>query len=604
MSPTHMLTSISEELVVKPRRCCDNCQRAGNFIAKQLQLSRMPDADAHSSAHLHPIYVKASKSDTIRLGSLADLQANQDCTCCQSIVSALAEKDLAPQSQLHRREAELSWDGDVFSCTLRCHDINDMRELQLRLTALPGDLDGSDPGSFAYWKYKRLMDVNKIDITVIQAWIESCDRLHGPGAQSIAPLLSTSELPWLYLIDLERQCVVKVDTAQSPRYMALSYVWGGVDMLKTTTSNLQTILQPGALLDGRDMKGPKLAQTIVDAMGLARKLGCPFFWTDCICIVQDDDDERTMFLNGMASIYANAYLTIVAGEGSNGHAGISGVGSCSKPRDVFYSEMRFPGHTLSVGPTRELKHAIYCKNNEWATRGWTFQEAYLSRRLLVFTSVVSFHCQKQTNVEWDWNPHGLGTDYWTDRTSFVGNVPDWPDVRQFIKVAKEYSHKRLSFDDDVLYAFAGVTAVLKRAFHSAFHYGLPEVFFDASLLWESDWTRPKTPQLRKTQKLSLPSWSWVRIKGPIKTRVWQLFAEDLYKDTSFSDIYELKPRVQWWKTSAAREAAAAVAASKPITYRYFDSHASMPPGWDPPTSRTPRRNRSDARYSPTLSPDA
>lgn len=471
------------------------------------------------------------------------------------------------------------------------------------MTKLPSDLERMDPRSVPYWKYNRLIDVNKIDTTIIQGWIETCDRLHEPGARSIAPLLSASELPWLYFIDLERQCLVKVDTAQSPRYIALSYVWGGVDMLKTTTENLEKMQQPGALLDSQEMKEPKLAQTIVDAMVLARKLGCPFFWTDCICIVQDEEDpdqkqnvDRTMFLNGMASIYANAYFTIVAGEGANGNHGIPGIGRCSKPRDTLCSEMRFPGYTLSLGPNCEITPALYCTGKVWSTRGWTFQESYLSRRLLVFTSVASFHCQKHTSIEWDVKPHGIGSS-WVDRTSFICNVPNWPDISHFTRVATEYSQRRLSFDDDILHAFTGVTTVLNQSFHSGFHYGLPEVFFDASLLWESDWTRRDPPQIRKTQKLSLPSWSWVRMKGSINTTVWRVFAEDFYKDTSVRDIYELKPRVQWWKKSSKRET------FKLIKYQYFSSHASMPPGWNSPPRQREYDHRLDVTYSHTSSPD-
>lgn len=92
-------------------------------------------------------------------------------------------------------------------------------------------------------------------------------------------------------------------------------------MLKTTTENLGKMLQPAALLDGQNTKGPELAQIIADALDLARKLGCPYFWIDCICIVQDEKAERTMFLTGMASINGNAYLTIVAGEGAGGNHG-------------------------------------------------------------------------------------------------------------------------------------------------------------------------------------------------------------------------------------------------------------------------------------------
>ncbi|KAL7899072.1 hypothetical protein HDV64DRAFT_249531 [Trichoderma sp. TUCIM 5745] len=142
------------------------------------------------------------------------------------------------------------------------------------------------------------------------------------------------------------------------------------------------------------------------------------------------------------------------------------------------------------------------------------------------------------------------SDDWVDRTSFARNIPNWPDINHFTRVAQGYSQKHLSFDDDVLHAFAGVTTVLNQSFHSGFHYGLPEVFFDASLLWESDWRRPEPPRIRKTQKLSLPSWSWVRVKDSINTAVWELFAEDFYKDTSTKLLYELMPQVVWWKTES------------------------------------------------------
>ncbi|KAL6822220.1 phosphotransferase enzyme family domain-containing protein [Trichoderma camerunense] len=383
-----------------------------------------------------------------------------------------------------------------------------------------------------------------------------------------------------------------VDTAQNPQYIALSYVWGGMEMLKTTSENLEKMLQPGALIDGQGTKGPKLAQTIVDAMDLARKLGCPFFWTDCICIVQDDEEERTMFLNAMASVYANAYLTIVAAEGADGNYGIPGIGRCSEPRDTLWSEMHFPGHTLLLGRDCDATPTVYGKDKPWSTRGWTLQESYLSRRVLVFTSIVSFHCQKHTSCEWDLAPHGMRRGF-IDRISFVCNVPNWPYIGHYLDVVRDYSRKNLSFDDDTLHAFAGVTTVLKQSFHSGFHYGLPEVFFDASLLWEPDWLNPTPLQLRKTEKLLLPSWSWVRTRGPIKTRIWRYFAEDFYKDTSFRNIYELKPLVQWWKTRPQGEA------PKLITYQHFSNHASMPPGW---TFRGAGR-RSDAKYSHSSSPD-
>ncbi|KAK4063424.1 uncharacterized protein Triagg1_9444 [Trichoderma aggressivum f. europaeum] len=136
----------------------------------------------------------------------------------------------------------------------------------------------------------------------------------------------------------------------------------------------------------------------------------------------------------------------------------------------------------------------------------------------------------------------------------------------------------LSFDDDVLHAFA-------------------EMFFDASLLWEPGWEYPTPPQPRKTQTLLLPSWSWVRTRGSISTSVWQNFAQNFYKDASSKNIYELQPRVQWWKLSSLG------GASKRIKYQHFSNHASMPPGWDPPTFQAGLDRRDDFKYSHTLSPD-
>lgn len=583
---------------------CKSCQYAGNFILTRPLINRIPDDHTYDTADM--------KHDTISLGRLADLQANESCICCQSIFSALegrvvSQGRVLTRGQLYDWKAELCWNGDVFHCILYCRKHNETVALKLRASNLPSEPEVFNSRFFSYDKYARLMDVYNIDTTIIQEWIKTCDCLHGPESQKTASSLPATKLSWLYLIDLEKQCLVKVNTAQRPRYIALSYVWGGVEMLKTTSENLDKMLQPGALIDSQGIKGPKLARTIVDAMDLARNFDCPFFWTDCICIVQGPDqeeiNERTMFLNEMASIYANAYLTIVAAEGADGNYGIPGIGRRSEPRNTLWREMRFPGHTLSLGPSGDVRPALYGKGKTWSTRGWTFQESYLSRRLLVFTSIVSFHCQKRTSCEWDFTPHDISrrwadifADHFVDRTSFICNVPNWPNIRHYIDVVREYSRKSLSFDNDILHAFAGVTTVLNQSFHSGFHYGLPEVFFDVSLLWEPDWRNSTPPQLRKTEKLLLPSWSWVRTKGSIQTNVWQVFAEDFYKDTSYKGIYELKPRVQWWKVSSQG------GASKPIKYQHFSNHASMPPGWDPPTFISGIYRRHDIKYSPTLPP--
>jgi hypothetical protein len=143
-TPTHLPLPESTQVRANSDangRYCGNCQCVGNFILTRRLQNQIPDTHAYGLAdhkvHGKPYYKK--QHDTIRLGNLADLQANQDCICCQSIISALLEQGVATQGQLQSREAELCWDGGIFSCTLHCHDRNYIEALQLGLTKLPSD---------------------------------------------------------------------------------------------------------------------------------------------------------------------------------------------------------------------------------------------------------------------------------------------------------------------------------------------------------------------------------------------------------------------------------------------------------------------------------
>jgi hypothetical protein len=57
-----------------------------------------------------------------------------------------------------------------------------------------------------------------------------------------------------------------------------------------------------------------LPRTIQDAISVTRRLGVRFLWVDALCIVQDSINGQDWIdeSSKMASIYGNAYLTIVA----------------------------------------------------------------------------------------------------------------------------------------------------------------------------------------------------------------------------------------------------------------------------------------------------
>lgn len=374
-------------------QCCEKCQEAGEFI--KAQLSRPKEN------------TKKTPDRSLPVGHLSLLRSRTDYKSCQSIVSALLETGHASAPDIGQTEVQLRFDGINFYCDVRLvnEDFDERRGPMLIKTEPVNGAECSDPTS-----YGRLIDFCRVDIGLIREWIDACNHLHGPSISHIAPTLVQSQLPWLYLIDLERESLVRVSVSAEPQYTALSYVWGRVEMLKTTKENLNRMQQPGALSIISKFEGHHIPNTISDAMYLASQLGVKYFWTDCLCIVQDDESTKGMFINAMASIYARAYFTIVAGEGSDGNFGISGTRSYLKPRNIPFRYMHFPGYSMQTENMNELSDKGAAVGTPWASRAWTFQEAFFSRRLLIFNGTFNFFCGDFRSEEWLADSHGYGNE--------------------------------------------------------------------------------------------------------------------------------------------------------------------------------------------------
>ena len=55
-----------------------------------------------------------------------------------------------------------------------------------------------------------------------------------------------------------------------------------------------------------------LPQTIIDAILVTHEIGLDYLWVDSLCIIQDDDHDKTRELARMRLIYRNAYITLCA----------------------------------------------------------------------------------------------------------------------------------------------------------------------------------------------------------------------------------------------------------------------------------------------------
>lgn len=416
----------------------------------------------------------------------------------------------------------------------------------LTLALLPaGEGSESLPGS------GRRVDPSWIDVKVVQSWRTMCDRNHRICQKKTAfGRGSTIGRPYL-LIDVEHMCLSRAYDTDT--YIALSYVWGQSNQLKASKENIQSLMEKKSL--SRPDCFTKMPQTIRDAIGLVRALGERYLWADMLCIIQDDEAFKSAQINAMASIYANAALTIVAAQGHNADHSLLGLPGVSKarsyPQKVFHLEQ---GYTFVHCP-----HSLV-SGSTWTTRGWTYQESLLSTRKLIFCGdTVEWQCRCAIWRE-DLEPQDVNMPIYTQRSHNLKSEADehlllrstWPRINLYSELVTHYSKKCLTYAEDVLPAFTGLSSALTSTFDGGFLFGIPEMFFDVGLLWTgSEQLRPRAQPCPDDTAgiLALPTWSWMGWTGGIHSGCWNSAWDYWKKTVSHDKPYTSKrtiPLMQWY----------------------------------------------------------
>jgi hypothetical protein len=314
-------------------------------------------------------------------------------------------------------------------------------------------------------------------------------------------------------------------------------VWGGISQLLLTKSNKEAIFQEGAL---KTFEGD-IPQVIKDAMQVVSSIQERLLWVDSLCIVQDDESVKHHLISEMSSIYSGALVTIVAASGKNAGFGLPGVSENSR---VLKGLEEIPDTGLHVMHRRRPLYQIM-DDSTYNTRGWTFQERLLSRRCIYFTDIqIFFECQQHLYSEDRSGTQMEAKNLYprprrTMRSEF-GNPLDNDEEEQVLKYSKlveEYYHKKFTFVNDILNAFAGIEAALEHLCGWSMIYGLPEQLLDWAILWEPEgdttsqpytffsFSKAKTSPSIRTHKLEvrnseLPSWSWSAWIGGIRYNEW------------------------------------------------------------------------------------
>ena len=202
--------------------------------------------------------------------------------------------------------------------------------------------------------------------TAIKSMLGDCERDHVVCNEHP----EAAELPLNFrVIDVIHRKIIPA--REGCRYVALSYVWGvGTTGLQATMGNAERLQEDQSLIN--------LPSTIEDAIFVCQKLGEQFLWVDQLCIIQDDDADKKDQIERMGSVYAAAHFVIVAACSTSMQSPLAGV---RQDRQVLQVETKHSGLQLIVPlphPSTDIQTSV------WNSRGWTYQEGVLAKRILFY----------------------------------------------------------------------------------------------------------------------------------------------------------------------------------------------------------------------------
>lgn len=334
--------------------------------------------------------------------------------------------------------------------------------------------------------------------------------------ENSASLKAMSVAQDLRVIDVKKQNVVRAPF--QCQFVALSYVWGKTEFLRLLKANRADLATDGAL------RKHKIPTTVRDAMELCRALCERYLWVDAFCIVQDDDADKQVQIRQMDVVYSAAVLTIVAASGTDAYAGLPGMfpGTRTTHQPVeSIQELRF----AAMPPRLPDTMSRLC----WNTRGWTFQEMALSKRVLCFTPTQVYYvcrsdvCSEDSVLE---GPQSSG--------SFPGHSLDVFKLNAdrgvwdcYTSIVDQFTSREFTYESDVIDALDGLFNSLGTVEDEAFICGLPETLLDTALLWQ-----PRGPLRRRKpypNGEAFPTWSWAGWVGD-SGYSWDINPDDIHTE--------------------------------------------------------------------------
>jgi hypothetical protein len=372
-----------------------------------------------------------------------------------------------------------------------------------------------EPSNICPFSYRaRTVSRTEVDFTRICSWLRECqesksDPHHRCKSQPRRITFSAR------VIDCETREIVPL--TPDLEYLALSYVWGNNPNDAEVDQTAQS-----------DFRLPNPApQTIEDAMAVVRRLQKRYLWVDRYCIRHSED--RHLQIQNMDQIYQNALTTIVAADGDNTESGLRGVSCLRQHQFSFRTNAGILAYTFP--------HVSYhLSTSTWGTRGWTYQEAILSRSCLFFTKdQVYFACKTHLRSEAVEQKRIVHHD--RTREVLAPRLMRFSDQATFSMIGdglspfhehlREYTSRTLGRDSDALNAFKGIIASLSAYTYWGISFsdtcsrrpvpiGTSEAVFAQNLAWVGKRLPPGRDVI--CRRRGFPTWSWTSLVDQIEAQ--------------------------------------------------------------------------------------
>ncbi|KAI3535880.1 hypothetical protein CABS01_00794 [Colletotrichum abscissum] len=315
-------------------------------------------------------------------------------------------------------------------------------------------------------------------------------------------------------------CDIRLHETQGicDRYVCLSYCWGGTIDIRLTKDRYHSYMHR--------ITWSSLPEGYRDAVRLTRKLGIRYIWIDSLCIIQDDKDDWRAEAAHMASVFQGAHVTISGTKSSNPHQSYF-AHSDSKYKAKRVEHRDDKGKTWHANVRHTVPHFFssdasgepnYSPGNfPLLNRGWVFQERLLSPRILHLgdvemawecNEVCACECMGETTI-YDTEPRwahtkGAHVRNLSSATEAKELYPDWRSTVQ------NYKRTRLTYQDDILPAIAGVVKNMQRYRKDRYLAGVWEDSLLDDLAWQA--TQSVLP---RPDAWTAPTWSWASVTSRI-----------------------------------------------------------------------------------------